>query len=85
MFRIILSALNLPHSLSSMSPPSPHLLRRSAEASQPPRREAIRSIILEAEMVPYNEAEEKIDEFGTLPDCTGPPAHERCVVAGQVY
>lgn len=70
---IILAALGLPPDLSGVVP-SPHHLARLQEAatsSLSTRDALVESIILEAEMVAYNEDTEDIDEFANLHLCAG--------------
>lgn len=66
-----MGALGLPSDLSGVGP-SPHYLARLKEATLCNRliREApVQSVILEAEMVAYNEDMDEIDEFANLTHC----------------
>ena len=71
--RMILAALGFPFALAPTAPPSAHLLRRIGEAASDTRdlscRRQVHTVVLEAEMVAYNEENETIDEFAFIPEC----------------
>ena len=66
---LILAALGLPFELSPHSPPPSLLLRRIEEAGLTATKQSVTSIVLEGEMVAYNEVNDMIDEFAYIPEC----------------
>lgn len=69
--RAILSALSLSLSHDHLSHLYNHHLHRRLPTTRSPSRRIQQTIILEAEMVPYNERKSKIEEFWKITACAG--------------
>jgi DNA ligase-4 len=71
--RAILSALSLSFSHAHLSHLYNQHLHRRLPTTRSPSRHIRQTIILEAEMVPYNERKSKIEEFWKITACAGDP------------
>lgn len=71
---IILAALSASPFLSTACRPTSLLLDRLSDLNCRKRTDSVRTAILEAEMVAYNEHTEKIDEFAYVAECAHGPS-----------